>query len=50
LMAPLLGWDDGVKAKQLGAFRDLAANYLPYIDGRGVGAVGRSVEQAVRQN
>ena len=29
LMAPVLGWDDRAKAKQLGAFRDLAANYLP---------------------
>jgi len=29
LMAPVLGWDEGAKAKQLGAFRDVAANYLP---------------------
>ena len=29
LMAPALGWDEGAKAKQLGAFRDLAANYIP---------------------
>ncbi len=29
LMAPLLGWDEGAKTKQLGAFRDLAANYIP---------------------
>jgi glycerol-3-phosphate dehydrogenase len=29
LMAPVLGWDDRAKAEQLGAFRDLAANYLP---------------------
>src|SRR6266704_5522171 len=28
LMAPALGWDEGAKAKQLGAFRDLAANYI----------------------
>ena len=35
LIAPELGWDDEGKAKQVAAFRDMAANYLPRAGWRG---------------